>query len=172
MKKHLIILLLLILSYPLHSYAGIFAYVQPMPMPTQYRSLEQYEQALQVWETVHTNLMTRTAQVQLPPMPTPEQYRHLEQYEQALAIWERMGTAQGAAYPISSNLVRLPPMPMPTQYRKWERYQQALQSWLNVSKNKVAQNHNILPPRMPMPTQYQKIEHYESALQAWKKVFE
>lgn len=172
MKKYLF--LFLILGCPLHSYAGVIAYFQPMPMPTQYRSSEQYEQALQIWETVHTNIMTRTANVQSPPMPMPQQYRHTEQYEQALIIWERMGTVQATnhGYPISSDFVRLPPIPMPIQYRKWEYYQRALQSWLNVSKSRVTQSKNVLPPPMPMPTQYRKSEHYEEALQIWQKVFE
>jgi hypothetical protein len=173
MKKSLILLLFLMLDGMSHSYAGMMVYFQPMPMPTQYRNFKHYEQALLVWENVYTKMMARTANIQWPPMPKPTQYQNHQHYQQALEIWERVGSTPriSNSYSNDSDFVALPPMPMPTQYRKWERYQQALQSWINVSRNRVAGNHNILPPPMPMPTQYRKLEHYERALQAWEDIF-
>jgi len=173
MKKSLILWLFIVLCSINDSYAGMMIYFQPMPMPTQYRNLKHYQQALSVWENVYTKMMARTANIQLPPMPKPTQYQKHEQYQQALDIWERIGSTPriSNSYSNDSDFGMLPPMPMPTQYRKWALYQQALQSWINVSKNRISNNNNILPPLMPMPTQYRKLEYYENALKAWEEIF-
>jgi len=167
-KKTLLtaLLLVLILGGMNFSHAGALVYLVPMPMPTQYRNTEQYQEALNVWENVHKKIMARSTNVQLPPMPVSTQYRNLDQYERALEIWERVGNAQGGNVSITggNNIVRLTPMPMPTQYKKFERYQRALQAWIKVSRNTVVRNTNVQPPHMPMPTQYRQLEQYQNAL--------
>ena len=156
-----------------NAHSGMIVYLTPMPMPTQYRNLDQYHQALKVWENVHKKIVARNRNIQLPPMPIPAQYRNLDQYQQAFKVWERVGsTPIGDSYAGDSNIIWLTPMPMPTQYNKMEHYQQALTAWITVSQNTVARSANVQPPQMPMPTQYQKLEYYQKALQAWEQVFE
>jgi len=166
-KKYITLFLLIALCNEL--YAGIPSF---MPMPSQYKNLDQYQQALQIWEKVH--MVARSAFIQLPPMPMPHQYHNLDQYQRALTVWERMGTYQGEnnSYAAGGEIVNLPPMPMPYRYKKNERYQQALQAWINVSKNIVARHIHVQPPAMPLPIQYRQLENYQNALQAWETVFE
>jgi tetratricopeptide (TPR) repeat protein len=168
-KKYITLFLFIALCNEL--YGGIPSF---MPMPSQYKNFDQYQQALQIWEKVHKKIVARNAFIQLPPMPMPHQYHNLDQYQRALTVWERMGTYQGRnnSYAAGGEIVNLPPMPIPYRYKKYEHYQQALQAWINVSKNIVARHIYVQPPAMPMPIQYRRLENYQNALQAWETVFE
>ncbi len=160
MKKHITFFLIALCS---DLYAG------SMPMPSQYHNLDQYQQALQIWENV------QMAQTFIPfsPMPTPNQYRNQDQYQQAIKIWERVGSSYRAKkLNVIGEIVRLPLMPIPFYYKKHEHYQQALRAYVNVSKNIIAQYAHIQPPPMPTPIQYRQLEDYQNALKVWKRIFE
>ena len=166
-KKYITLFLFIALCNEL--YGGVPSF---MPMPSHYKNLDQYQQALRIWEKVHT--VTRNAFIQLPPMPMPHQYRNLDQYQRALTIWKKVGTYQEGSnsYAIGGEIVNLPPMPIPYRYKQYERYQQALQAWISVSKNIVAQYTYVQPPAMPAPIQYRRLENYQDALRAWESIFE
>ncbi len=59
-----------------------------MPMPTQYRKIERYQEALQIWKETSRNTVLRNPNVQPPYMPKPTQYQSLKQYQNALKVWE------------------------------------------------------------------------------------
>lgn len=153
-----------------YSYDNTTNYLTPMPMPPQYNNLEQYQQALQIWEKVNKTIVTRNGSVQLPPMPMPTQYKNLDQYQQALQVWENVAHFQTGELK-AGHMTWIPPIPKPTQYSNSDQYQQALQIWVQVYKPMVARNPNVQPPSMPMPTQYENLEHYQMALQAWEEIF-
>jgi tetratricopeptide (TPR) repeat protein len=171
MKNIYFILFSMVLANLAYGYGNTRSYLTPMPMPTQYNNLEQYQQALQIWENVNKTIVARNGSIQLPSMPLPTQYKNLDQYQHALQVWENVAHSQTGELK-TDQITWIPALPKPTQYSNFEQYQQALQIWVQVQKQIVAQNPNIQPPSMPMPTQYENLEHYQAALQAWEELFQ
>ena len=171
MKSLYFMLLGMVFANLAYGYGYTQNYLTPMPMPTQYNNLEQYQQALQIWEQVNKTIVARNGSVQLPPMPMPTQYKNLDQYQQALQVWENVAHSQTGELQ-AEQITLIPPLPKPTQYPNLDQYQQALQIWVQVNKQMVARNPNIQPPSMPMPTQYESLEHYQAALRAWEDLFQ
>lgn len=141
-----------------------------MPMPSQYNSLELYQQALKVWENAQRAQVACSETVQLPPMPMPTQYNDLSLYREALAVWEKVGSARQMTTQKSTAAVAIQAMPLPRQYNSLENYQQALKTWHLVAQKQV-QRGIVQPPPLPMPTQYRDISLYREALSLWEQLF-
>jgi tetratricopeptide (TPR) repeat protein len=171
MKNFYFILLGMVFANLAFGYSHARSYLTPMPMPTQYNNLEQYQQALQIWEQVNKTIVARNGSIQLPSMPLPTQYRNLDQYQQALQVWENVANSQTGEL-TAEQIILIPPLPKPTQYPNFEQYQQALRIWVMTHKKIIARNPHIQPPPMPMPTQYENLEHYQTALRAWEDLFQ
>jgi len=169
LKKSFFTVIFLVFTFA--SYAETI-YLAPIPRPTQYQNIDQYERALTIWKNVQAKVMARSNIVQMPPMPKPTQYRNQERYDEALAIWRNLGnTPRSNAFAYNGNIViRLNRMPKPTQYRKVERYTEALKIWQESSQNMVLRNPKVQLPYMPLPTQYRSLEQYEEALRAWESI--
>jgi tetratricopeptide (TPR) repeat protein len=106
-----------------------------MPMPNQYRQLEQYQKALAVWENVATTSreanyldLLENQVIRITPLPMPTQYQKLEHYYHALELWVKVNKQLVSQH----SPIQPPAMPMPHQYQNLEYYQRALAAWEEV----------------------------------------
>lgn len=164
------ILQLILLFYHVNPVYANDLSILPMPMPTQYHALTDYQQALASWEAVYKNTLVCSLNVQLPALPMPTQYDNLAFYQEALTAWESVSNTAsiGDSCTAGNTVVHFVPMPRPTQYHNLDLYQKALAVWKNIYTHTPICRHLRLPP-LPMPTQYHNLLLYERALAAWEK---